>query len=112
MSLRDNAKNLRNHMTKEERRLWYDFLKRLPFPVKRQAIIRDFIVDFYIPSRGIVIELDGSQHYEREAQRKDAIRDQTLQDLGLTVLRYPNSDVNEQFDSVCRDILLHCGMEI
>ncbi|MBQ5583241.1 MAG: DUF559 domain-containing protein, partial [Ruminiclostridium sp.] len=62
--LRPNARNLRKEMTKEERRLWYDFLKGLPVTVHRQKVIGPYIVDFYIASSKTVIELDGSQHYE------------------------------------------------
>ena len=50
-------------MTKEERHLWYDFLKNLPVMVHRQKIIGQYIADFYIAEKKIVIELDGSQHY-------------------------------------------------
>ena len=53
-----NAKALRRNMTKEEKHLWYDFLKRLTFAVKRQHNIENYIVDFYIASRKLVIELD------------------------------------------------------
>ena len=70
-----NAKSLRNRMTKEERHLWYDFLKDLPITVHRQKVLGKYIADFYIASAKIVIELDGSQHYEEENRRKDAERD-------------------------------------
>ena len=61
-ALTNNAKLLRKNMTKEERRLWYDFLKTLPVTVNRQKVIGNCIVDFYIASFKTVIELDGSQH--------------------------------------------------
>lgn len=63
-SLTGNSKTLRKNMTKEEGHLWYDFLKSLPCNVNRQKVIGNYIVDFYISSAKIVIELDGSQHYE------------------------------------------------
>ena len=56
------AQDLRKNMTPEEKNLWYKFLKRLPITVKRQHQIENYIVDFYIPEKKIVIELDGSQH--------------------------------------------------
>lgn len=99
-----NAKMLRRNMTKEERHLWYDFLKGLPVMVHRQKVIGNYIVDFYIADAKIVIELDGSQHYEAAGKQSDAIRDAYLNSLGLTVLRYSNADVNHRFDSVCADI--------
>ena len=55
-------------MTKEERKLWYDFLKQLPQTVNRQKTIGNYIVDFYCAEAKLVIELDGSQHYEPEGQ--------------------------------------------
>ena len=50
-----NAKALRKNLTKEERHLWYDFLKTLPVMVHRQKVIGQYIVDFYIASAKIVI---------------------------------------------------------
>ncbi|MBQ9852601.1 MAG: endonuclease domain-containing protein [Ruminiclostridium sp.] len=103
--LSPNARNLRKEMTKEERRLWYDFLKGLPVNVHRQKVIGPYIVDFYIASTKTVIELDGSQHYEGSGPEKDAQRDAYLRDHGLQVLRYSNLDVIRHFDAVCQDIL-------
>ena len=102
--LAGNAKNLRKNMTKEERHLWHDFLKSLPVMVHRQKVIGSYIVDFYIASADLVIELDGSQHYDAEGQRTDECRDAYLKSLGLTVLRYSNADVNCRFQAVCEDI--------
>jgi len=104
-ALKPYAQKLRREMTPEEKRLWYQFLNQLPCRAKRQQIISTFIVDFYIPSAGIVIEIDGSQHYEQEAQIRDNERDAALDRLGLLVLRYSNSDINQRFRDVCEDIL-------
>ena len=98
------AKALRKNMTKEERHLWYDFLKTLPITVHRQKAMGNYIVDFYIAEAKIVIELDGSQHYDAKGQQNDRVRDEYLHSLGLSVLRYANSDVNHNFDGVCEDI--------
>ena len=103
--LTGNAKTLRKSMTKEERHLWYDFLKTLPVTANRQKVIGKYIVDFYIASSKIVIELDGSQHYEDNAKENDAKRDEFLKSLGIKVLRYSNLDINQRFESVCEDIL-------
>lgn len=94
-------------MTKEERHLWYDFLKALPITVHRQKSIGPYIVDFYIASAKIVIELDGSQHYEKKGLQSDDERDQYLTRLGLTVLRYSNRDINRNFEAVCQDLWEH-----
>ena len=58
-NLVENAKSLRKEMTREEKHLWYDFLKKLPINVNRQKNIGNYIVDFYISSASAVIELDG-----------------------------------------------------
>ena len=102
-----NARTLRKNMTKEERHLWYDFLKDLPMMVHRQKVIGRYIVDFYIAEAKTVIELDGSQHYEPQGKCADTIRDAELRSLGLVVLRYSNADVNQRFEGVCEDILNH-----
>ena len=102
-----NARRLRREMTKEERHLWYDFLKALPVMVHRQKIIGSYIADFYIAKCRLVIELDGSQHYEDEGQKKDNQRDAFLRAQGMTVLRYSNADVNNRFQGVCQDIWNH-----
>ena len=104
-TLTGNAKTLRKNMTKEERHLWYDFLKTLPVTVNRQKVIGKYIVDFYIATVKLVIELDGSQHYEEKGVENDAKRDEFLNSLGVKVLRYSNLDVNQRFESVCQDIL-------
>ena len=105
--LKSNAQELRRSMTKEERHLWYDFLKGLPVTVHRQKIIGTYIVDFYIAASKVVIELDGTQHFEDKGRQKDLQRDAYLRSLGLTVLRYANSDVNRNFQGVCQDIWNH-----
>ena len=72
--------------------------------VHRQKVIGAYIVDFYVASKKIVIEVDGSQHYEKCGEHADWIRDAYLHSLGITVLRYSNADVNYRFKSVCDDI--------
>ena len=107
-----NSKALRKSMTKEERHLWYDCLKQLPVTVHRQKVLGGFIVDFYIASAKIVIELDGSQHYEEPNREKDAQRDAYLESIGCQVLRYPNADINFRFREVCEDIWNHINPSI
>ncbi len=102
--LNTNAKELRKSMTKEERHLWYDFLKELPVTFHRQKVIGNYIVDFYCASAKLVIELDGSQHYGEEGMEADAKRDAFMHGLGLVVKRYSNADINIRFSSVCEDI--------
>ena len=94
-------------MTKEERRLWYDCLKKLPVTVNRQKVFGKFILDFYCASAKVAIEVDGTQHYEDEGREKDKERDTYLNERGITVLRYSNRDVNMRFRDVCEDIERH-----
>lgn len=96
---------LRKRMTPEEKRLWIDFLKKLPVNVNRQKVIGRYIVDFYIASSKLAIEVDGSQHFEDVGRRKDFERDRYLSEIGIKVLRYTNRDVKNNFYGVCGDIL-------
>jgi len=100
------AKSLRNNMTPEERHLWYDFLKELGVTVKRQQIIGSYIVDFFCASARLVIEIDGTQHYNKNGLEKDAARDDFLRNCGYTVKRYSNRDIHQNFEGVCRDIYI------
>ena len=102
--LTTNARMLRKNMTKEERHLWYDFLKTYPVQFKRQYPIGAYIVDFYCYSAGMIVELDGSQHCEPEAVEYDRMRTAYLQKQGFRVLRFSNLDVMTQFQAVCEAI--------
>ena len=109
-TLVSNARELRKNMTREEKHLWYDFLKKLPVTVNRQKNIGNYIVDFFIAKGRFVIELDGSQHEMPEHKAKDEERDRILHELGITVLRYTNDDIQHSFYAVCEDVLDHLGL--
>ncbi len=102
--LTPRAQKLRRDMTKEERHLWYDFLKNLPVTIHRQKVIGNYIVDFYCASAQIAIELDGSQHFTPDGKEYDRQRDAYLQSRGIIVLRYSNGDIHRNFEGVCTDI--------
>ena len=99
-----NAKQLRRNMTKEERHLWYDFLKAYPVQFKRQQPIGNYIVDFYCFKAKLIMELDGSQHCEPEILEYDRRRTAFLEERGYLVLRYSNMDVMRNFAGVCENI--------
>ena len=99
--LTSNAKTLRKNMTKEERHLWYDFLKMYPVRFLRQKVIDNYIVDFYCHSARLIIELDGSQHYEEKGLLKDKIRTEKIEQRDLTVIRIPNNEIYRNFEGVC-----------
>ena len=91
-------------MTKEERHLWYDFLRNYPIRFLRQKVIDNYIVDFYCHEARLIIELDGSQHYEVSEKNKDRIRTVNLEKRDLVVLRIPNNEINCNFGGVCEYI--------
>ena len=100
-----NAKNLRKNMTKEERHLWYDFLRNHSLKFRRQAPIGKYILDFYCPEIKLAIELDGSQHYETiEMIEYDKQRTEYLNQFGIKLIRIQNTDINQNFYSVCEYI--------
>ena len=103
-SLTSNAKALRKNMTEEERHLWYDFLRKYPIRFLRQKVIDNYIVDFYCHEAKLIIELDGSQHYEEKGLLKDKIRTERIESRELTVIRIPNNEVNKNFNGVCEYI--------
>ena len=98
------AKQLRREMTKEERHLWYDFLRGHSVRFSRQKILGKYIADFYSAEAKLVIDLDGSQHYEADGAQKDADRTAFLEAYGLTVIRIPNNEVKQNFHGVCEYI--------
>ena len=100
----DIAKKLRKNMTKEERHLWYDFLKTYPVKFSRQKVLGKYIVDFYSACPKLIIELDGSQHYHEEGTKNDKLRTEYLEQYGLKVIRIPNNQVNQNFRGVCEYI--------
>lgn len=104
-TLTKNAQYLRKNMTKEERHLWYDFFKKLNVTVHRQKVIGKYIADFYCAKAKLVIELDGSQHYEKEGEEYDKMRTAYFNSLGIKVVRYSNLEIKRNFNGVCEDIL-------
>jgi len=98
------SQKLRREMTRQEKHLWYDYLKSCPTTFRRQKQFGHYIVDFYCAGARLVVELDGSQHYEPEEQQRDAERDQYLSGLDLAVLRFSNLDIDRNFKGVCTAI--------
>lgn len=98
------AKILRKNMTKEERHLWYDFLRTYPVKFLRQKPIGKYVVDFYSAKAKLIIELDGSQHYEAINIEKDTERTKYLEEYGISIIRIPNNEVNKNFRGVCEYI--------
>ena len=98
------ARQLRHDMTKEERHLWYDFLRVYVPRFTRQKIVEPYILDFYCCAAGLAVELDGGQHYEDAGKAYDERRTAYLQQQGIQVLRFSNLDIIRNFDGVCFEI--------
>ena len=99
--LKNNARVLRRKMTEEERKLWFRFLRTYPVKWYRQRPIENYIVDFYCSKAKLIVELDGSQHFQKEGIAADSVRTERLEQYGMKVLRFSNLDVRSNFYGVC-----------
>ena len=95
------AKELRHNMTKQEKRLWYDFFTKYPIRFKKQKVIGSFIADFYCDEANLIVEIDGNQHFQEEDLQYDEEGTAYFNTLGIKVIRVSNHDVNTNFDGVC-----------
>ena len=108
MALPYNGKNVslarknRKNSTKQENRLWYDFLRTYPVKFRRQQPIDNYIADFYCREARLVIEVDGIQHESEEGQKRDAVRTEVLERYGWKVIRIPNRYIDNDFFGVCK----------
>ena len=102
--LRKKAQLLRKNMTPQEKHLWYDFLRDYRPRFHRQKPMLAYILDFYCPTAHVVVEIDGSQHFEEKGMLYDEKRTQELRGIGIDVLRYTNREVEESFEGVCQSI--------
>lgn len=102
--LTSRAQSLRKNMTKEERRLWYEYLRSYPFQFRRQVSFGNYILDFYCAAAKLAVELDGSQHYGPEGKEYDVRRTAYLNSINIHVLRFSNSDVMKNLSGVCQKI--------
>ena len=102
--LKSFARKLRNNSTRHENRLWYEFLRKYPLQFNRQKIIMNYIADFYCAKARLVIELDGSQHYTEEGISRDAAREELLKSFNITIIRFSNLEIDQNFEGVCDSI--------
>lgn len=106
--LAPRARELRNQQTPAERKLWFEFLRTHPARFRRQVPLHGYILDFYVPSLKLCLELDGRSHDGQAAQEYDAERTRQLTAAGIRVVRLSNADVLSQFDGVCDAIHKLC----
>jgi very-short-patch-repair endonuclease len=104
------ARNMRKNPTPAERKLWDEYLHNLSVRVLRQKPIDRFIVDFYCASVKVAIEVDGEQHYTEPGKAYDAERTAILSGYGITVIRFSNQEVMNDFDRVCQEIAKSLGL--
>ena len=98
------AQKLRKEMTKEEKQLWYHYLRNYPIQFRRQVTCGQYILDFYCAKARLAVELDGSQHFEPDKAEKDQNRTEFLETQGIYVLRIPNNAIWQNLDGVCDQI--------
>ncbi len=91
-------------MTKEESKLWFDFLRNYEIKFRRQRVIDNFIADFYCAKSKLVIEIDGKHHLSDDRAEYDDLRSAYLKSMGIRVIRFSNDEVNNNFNIVCSEI--------
>ncbi len=101
---KSRTQNLRREMTRQERKLWYDFLKSYPVQFRRQKQFGYYIVDFYCADAKLVVEVDGGQHFSPEEIVYDQRRTSYMESLGLHVIRFTNIEIEQRFYQVCTEI--------
>jgi len=99
------ARLLRKKMTKQERKIWYEFLRHREYQFHRQKPIVYYIADFYCPAYRLVIEIDGNQHHTPAGMEADKVRTEILNNYGIKVMRFKNSEIDFEFKEVCSKIL-------
>ena len=95
------ARELRKNMTPWENKLWYRFLRGYSPRFQRQKPIESYIVDFYCAQAQLIIDLDGGGHYNPVSEKQDSERTKVLEEYGLKVIRFCNTDIDKNFYSVC-----------
>lgn len=108
--LKQRSRDLRNNMTPAEKKLWFDYLRKIPIKVHRQRPMGNFIVDFYVPSKKMIIEVDGEVHNSFDAKIRDQERTWFLQENDLCVIRFSNDQVMNNFKKTCKAISDHLGL--
>lgn len=97
---------LRQNLTNAEKLFWAKVANKnfLDLKFRRQHGIGNFIVDFYCPEKKLVVEIDGETHARARNIENDKDRTRYLNSLGYTVIRYTNSDVNNNTEGVFEDL--------
>jgi len=98
--------NLRNQRSKSEKILWYKIRnQQLGVKFRRQHGIGNYVVDFYCPEIGLIVEIDGATHGGQNEVKYDNIRQKYLKNKGLKVKRYRNVDVKNNLEGILEDLI-------
>ena len=99
------AREMRKNMTPEEGKLWCFYLRHHPtHRFRRQEIIGPYIADFYCAAARLIIEIDGSQHFDEDALAYDTARTAFFSANQIQVIRFTNADINQRFSNVCETV--------
>ena len=100
------CRDFRKNPTKAEAFLWEILrAKRFDgFKFRRQHLFKDYILDFYCPELKLAIEVDGQIHVDEQQVKYDQERTASLQESGILVLRFWNSEVLNNLPSVINRI--------
>ena len=99
--IKQRAKELRKTLTVAENKLQSRLrAKRIDAKFRRQEPIGNYIVDFVCIEKGLIVEIDGSQHCLEKTRKYDKERDANLKELGFKILRFSNLDVLRSVESV------------
>jgi very-short-patch-repair endonuclease len=108
---KEKRRDLRKAQTKEELIFWAHVKDRRfhGYKFRRQYSIGNYVADFYCPELKLVIEIDGGQHYEKEAIKRDLQRTEFFEDLRIKVKRYTNVDIKSNLAGTLNDLLETCN---
>jgi very-short-patch-repair endonuclease len=117
--LKEYAVKMRNNMTDEEKKVWYQILKGHVPKFHRQRIIGNYIVDFFCPKLKLIIEIDGEQHFWKENEEYEIRREKFFTDSGFKLLHFYNSDINKHIceaehtiTTACRERAEELGLSV
>ena len=104
--LRAFARENRKNATLAEQVLWEELRqKELKTRFLRQHIIGDYIADFVTLEKGLIVEVDGAYHSERQQQEDDKRRTEDLNAMGFDVIRFTNEEVMYDTENVIEEII-------
>lgn len=105
-NLKELARKLRQNMTFSEVKLWNALKdgKMMEYDFDRQRPIGNYIVDLYCKDLMLALEIDGITHDDELVIKKDEVRQEELEAMGISFLRFNALDVVNDIDNVLRSI--------